>query len=360
MVSGLLVANLVLAIVVLAIAASRARSSALRVTAPATLDALVAAAHSRRADVAVPALLRLRDHPDDAVPALPTAMALTQSPETLVSQAASILVQRVLSQRPDLLVLSSSAMAPLARRAVVASLPASPLAGVASDSGRAVVRDAARDADARVRREAARRLAWLTSDRLDVAAELAGDSDDETRRLACEHLAGHGAEQSVRVLVERLAASAPANVRVPLEAVARLARRFPHALDEMTTDAYDTPVRTAAILALGVTGREESSAILRAPLRDRASDVRRAAARALADLAVVAAPDRRRAIAVDLVRQFRVERSASVTLALLDAIAICRPEDGIAAIRARIDDVYPAIRARASEVLADLERATPA
>jgi hypothetical protein len=351
----LLLANVAMVFVVIGAAAARPSVSGRR-DRPANLDVLLTDAHSKDSGRTARALIALSSRPVDGAAALPTALWLAGHPDAIVAHSAAILIERVLARQPELLALCWPAGAPLARQAVVGSVPSVESAPCPGDPRSVAVRDASVDADAGVRRQAARCLAWLGPESLDAAEHLTRDADAEVRRLAYAHLGAAGAASHVARLVERLATAGAIDGLPALEALADAGRRHPLALEHLAMSSTDAATRVAATRALGATGRSASARALIDVVRDARSELRRAAALALTDLAPSLDPESRREVCAALVAQLRHESSVSVTLALLDAAEAYRPAEGAAVIGARLDSLHPAIRARAREVVGELAR----
>jgi HEAT repeat protein len=359
MVLVLLLANVALMLAVLGAAVWRKPMPAsVSVRTVATqYDSFLADLHADDERTVVSALVALGHHPAEAVSAFPTALALTESPIPPVRQAAGMLVARIVETNPELLAICWPTRGMLARAALVAALPAPERAQGRQDVVAAIVRDACADTDAGVRRHVARKLAWLGSADLDRARGLTSDADEDTQRLTYEYLATAGDAATVVGLVSQLADASASRARFILDALAQLGRRFSRVLEDLVRSSPDVGTRVSAIRALGAAGRQASLDALAAVLNDSHRDIRRAAALALADLAATMPADRRGAIGRTVAHQLARESSVSATLAQLDALDVCRCDDGALAIRSRLETMHPSIRARALEVLEDVTRA---
>jgi HEAT repeat protein len=358
MLTVLLLANVALMLSVLGAAAWRkhvAASASVQALA-IRYDSFLADLHADDEEAVVSSLVALGHQPSESVSALPTALALTESPTAPVRQAAGMLVARIVEINPKLLAICWPTRGVLARASIVSALPAPGPQESRQGPEAAIVRDACTDADAGVRRQAARKLAWLGTNDLDRARELTSDADEETQRLAYEYLSTTGDAATVVGLVSELADASARRAQFILDALAQLGTRFSRVLEDLVRSSPDVGTRVAAVRALGAAGREASLETIAAVLDDPSRDIRRAAALALADLASTIPVDRRGAIGRTVAHQLARESSVSATLAQLDALDVCRCDEGALAIRGRLETMHPSIRARAEEILEDFAR----
>ena len=124
-------------------------------------------------------------------------------------------------------------------------------------------------------------------------------------------------------------------------------------LIELALKAPRLKMRVAALRAIGVAGIPTACLGLAPLLHDPRSELRRAAAAAVADIARIAAGH---GIHADVVHhlgtQLQQEQEPRVLLALLDAIEACRASAALPAIRQKLPHVGPALRERGLEAIA--------
>jgi HEAT repeat protein len=267
-------------------------------------------------------------------------------------------VRSLLRARPECCSVCWRDPDPQVRAAVVASVerdgrPAAPERLAPAD----IVENASGDADPIVRRAAYAALHVLGRERArPVVWRGLDDEDPEVVRLAAGRLGDIVDVATLPRVVEYLATARRENVRSVLQAVARMDGSIVEPLIQLALTAPRLKTRVAALRAIGVASVPSACLGLVPLLHDPRSELRRAAAAAVADIARIAAGHGIHADVVDhLGTQLQQERESRVLLVLLDAIESCRAAGALAVIRRKLPDVGPAVRERGLEAIAAIE-----
>jgi HEAT repeats len=311
--------------------------------------------------VAAEALAAVIGDPERFIATLTSVMSLLREPSSAIRLTAACAAHAIFRIHPELVQLCWPDPSPFGRLAVVTSIDHSDLSRAARSGTAslvAVIEQSMLDTDTHVRAQACARLGMLERTKaLQLTAVAMTDADEDVRRIACEVIGILGDAETVPMLVENLAAADPASVPQLLRSLVAVGGRHLGVLTQLATTAQAPGNRAAAIRGLGAIGRANVVPMLTAMLHDPAKDVRRAAATAIADVALVAGSrSLPAATSTHLARQLEREQSSSVVLALLDAIEASRATAVLDSVLRRLPSLNPGVRERALEVMANVRR----
>jgi HEAT repeat protein len=288
--------------------------------------------------------------------------AMTVARETLprARLAALWAVRAILKRRPELCTLCEHDPSAAVRAAVVSSITADTDTRGDTPTLRAaaLVEAASGDPDVHVRRAAYTNLRLVPSERAtSLMWRGLDDDDDDVRRLATVAMIGWVDATNVGRVIDRLSASPPGLARCLLQVLARSDSRVLEPLVRLARESAQPKVQMAALRALGAAGLPMTCTDVLPFLQDASPSLRRTAASAIAEVGRLAAG---RGIPVEvvggLVDQMRREADAHVMLALIDALETSSGEQGVGALLEKVPDLNPALRERALEALAVLQR----
>ena len=320
---------------------------------------LLSSALSNDEQVTVTAASVIARNPETYETALVSTIALARTAVPRARLALLWAIHAILRRRPEWSSLCAEDPSPEVRAAVVRALATvatseAPTAGGFSS----LIEAAAGDLDPYVRRAAYGGLHLISADRaITLIWRGLDDGDDEVRRLACAALARRIDVATIDRVVDRLSTANHAETRRILQALAQSDSTVVEPLIRVAGGSSPPRVRVGSLRALAAVGVPATCVDLVPMLSDASPAIRRATASAVAEIARLAGG---RGIHGDVVRglaaQLRRESDTHVILALVDALETCAGEEGVAALLEKLPSLSAAIRERALEALAVLQR----